>query len=255
MRRISSQFTNNDIQHHMRMKEYEVSRAQKRLSSQNRVAELRDDPIAMAQSVRMNSIVRRAHQYERNSEAIQGDYRIAESFMAGTQDVVHRIRELVVQGANGIYGKEELQAMGREVNELLKEILANANGRGSRGQHIFSGDKVHNESFHAFEGRVPEMGEQMITQVEYRGSINVSEVEIAQGETIEQNFLGNKVFWAENQSVFGAFDSRNFRAQEDGEFFINGQKVSVTTGDTVHSIIAKIHDSKITLYQISKQIM
>jgi flagellar hook-associated protein 3 FlgL len=244
MRRISSQMNNNDLQYHLRLKEYELNQAHNRMNTQNRVSELRDDPIAVAQGVRVNSIVRRANQYERNSESLQSEYRIAESFIAGTQDVMNRIRELAIQGANGIYDQDSLDAAGREINELLKQILTYTNGTGSRGQSVFSGDKVKGDAFRAVEGRVAGTGELMITNVEYVGSTFQSQVEIAEGEMIEGNFLGNEVFWAEEHSIYGAFDARNFRANADSQFYLDGQEINVETGDTVYSLMAKINDSK-----------
>ena len=70
-------------------------------------------------------------------------------------DVLQRIRELGVQGANGIYDASQLAYMGEEVDQLLAELVTIGNARDESGNYLFSGTAVRTEPFRLTHGRVP----------------------------------------------------------------------------------------------------
>ena len=83
----------------------------------------------------------------------------------------------------------------------------------------------------------------LVVNVEYRGSGPDRRAEISEGTYTNLDIGGGEAFWAERMQVFSQVDASNWRATENGSFFINGHEIAVMTGDTLPSIVAKINDS------------
>ena len=63
MRRVSSSTANNDVQYNLRMQESKINKVNNQLGSQNRIQELRDDPLAAGHLVRYQSYNGRVEQF------------------------------------------------------------------------------------------------------------------------------------------------------------------------------------------------
>jgi flagellar hook-associated protein 3 FlgL len=134
--------------------------------------------------------------------------------------------------------------MGMEVNQLLNQLVEIANARTGDGTTLFSGDKTGSLPFRAVIGNVGGMGEGVITQVEYIGTITENRAEVSDGAYIRMNYPGNKVFWAENQQLYSAVDATEYVLKEDTKIFIDGVGIDLKAGDSIHAIMAKINDSE-----------
>ena len=116
MRRVSSATANNDIQYNLRLQESRVNNLNNQLGSQNRLQQLRDDPLAAGHLVRYQSYATRVEQFEKNAKIISDDFTVAEGYVNQSVQIMQRVRELAVNGANGYYEKE--------VSELAREIMS-----------------------------------------------------------------------------------------------------------------------------------
>ena len=134
--------------------------------------------------------------------------------------------------------------MGMEVNQLLNQLVEIANARNGDGTTLFSGDKTSSLPFRAVMGNVGGMGEGVVTQVEYVGTITENRVEVTDGAYIRMNYPGNKIFWAENQQLYSAVDATEYVQREDTKIFIDGVGIDLKAGDSIHAIMAKINDSE-----------
>ena len=120
---------------------------------------------------------------------------------------MHRIREIAIQGANGVYSKEQTSYLATEVNELLQQLLQIANSKGEDGLSYFAGFLNYNDAFRILKGPVPGAEGEKITTVEYIGNIGTNKVEISEGETMAMNIPGNYAFWAENQRITSSVEA------------------------------------------------
>ncbi|MFP4363939.1 MAG: flagellar hook-associated protein 3 [Spirochaetia bacterium] len=243
MRRISSGMTMTDMQNALRRREYEMNRLQNRMATQSRIQNLRDDPAAAAHATRFQSNITHLNRYENNVETVRSNYQVAEGYARQAGDILQRVRELAVQGATGTYSEDELQYMGEEVNELLAELVNIANARGGDGNMIFGGSDVNQEPFRAYSSHVPGAGRDLITSVEYTGNIVENQVEISEGNYIENNFPGNQVFWAEQHQVYSSVDASNYQVQQDSTIQIDNTEVQLREGDNIHAVISRINDA------------
>jgi len=235
---------NTDMQFYMREREYRMNSVQNKMAGQTRILNLRDDPTAAAHAVRYQSTIHRLEQFSKNVEYAQGNLKITEDKVREAVEILQRVRELAVQGANGVYAKEDLRALGIEVNQLLNQLVEIANARNGDGTTLFSGDKTGSLPFRAVLGNVGGMGENVITQVEYIGTITENRAEVSDGIYMRLNYPGNRVFWAENQQIYSAVDATEYVLGEDARIFIDGVGIDLKAGDSIHAIIAKINDSE-----------
>ncbi|MCX7788604.1 MAG: flagellar hook-associated protein 3 [Spirochaetes bacterium] len=243
MKRISTQMPNTDMQFYMREREYRMNSVQNKMAGQTRILNLRDDPTAAAHAIRYQSGIHRLEQFSKNVEYAQGHLKITEDKVREAVEILQRVRELSVQGANGVYAKEDLRAMGMEVNQLLNQLVEIANARNADGTTLFSGDKTGALPFRAVMGTVSGMGESAITQVEYLGTITENRAEVSDATFIRLNYPGNRVFWAENQQLYSVVDATEYVLGEDARIFIDGVEIDLKAGDSIHAIITKINDS------------
>jgi len=243
MRRISTDMNHSDMQFYLRRQEENLNNIQSRIETGNRLQRLRDDPLAASHAVRYESYITRLNRFENNTYKAREHLDNTHDYLNETNSIIQRIRELAVNGANGLHQGYELQVMGMEVNELLKELVSLSNAIGPDTRQIFSGDKVYTEPFRVVEGTVEGAGETVITRVEYRGAGASRKVEIGDNMFLEIDLAGDEAFWAEKMEIFSTTDATDYRVRENGAFYIDGVEIGVNIGDTLPSIVAKINDS------------
>lgn len=243
MRRISTNMQSLDMRYHMRVREWKMNELQNKMASQSRIKDLRDDPIAASHSTRFQSAIERLGKYIKNVEALRGSIAITEGNLNGAVDVLQRIRELAIQGAQGTLHKDDMALLGDEVNHLLNELVTIGNARSRSGHTVFSGYKTGYEPFRITRGLVTRAREEMIVSVDYVGDIGRNEVDISPHSSSKVNLPGNYAFWAENQRIYATSDARDYKVQENSTISIDGIKVKLREGDNIYAIISKINDS------------
>jgi len=234
---------NTDMQYYLRRQEDNLHNLQTQIATGNKLNQLRNDPLAAAHAVRYESYLARLERFESNTLYAIDHYNQIDVYLQRAVDVMQRIRELAVTGANGVYGKDDTRAMGIEVNELLKELVSIANTVGPDGKQLFAGDKAFTEPFRVVEGTVEGGGETLVVNVEYRGSGPARKAEISDGTYTELDIGGGEVFWAEKMQIFSSTDASAWRALQDGAFYVDGYEIAVRAGDTLPAIVAKINES------------
>lgn len=243
MRRISSNLQHTDTQFALRRQESRVSDTNNNISSQRRILNLRDDPLAAGHSVRYQSYLSRLERFERNAKTVSDQFKITEGYMNQSLQIMQRVRELAVAGANGTYTKGDLKNMATEVDELLKELISNGNATGPDGVRLFAGTKSFTEPFETVLGDRDGAGNPVVMQVRYNGTVDGKNIEIDEQSHLSTAQAGNRTFWAEKQSLFSEVDATNYMVKADTAIEVDGVTVPLTAGDNVYAIISKINDS------------
>lgn len=243
MRRISSNLQHTDTQFALRRQESRVSDTNNSISSQRRILNLRDDPLAAGHSVRYQSYLARLDRFERNAKTVSDQFKITEGYMNQSLQIMQRVRELAVAGANGTYTKGDLKNMATEVDELLKELISNGNATGPDGVRLFAGTKSFTEPFETVLGDRDGAGNPVVMQVRYNGTVDGKNIEIDEQSHLATAQAGNRTFWAEKQSLFSEVDATNYMVKADTAIEVDGVTVPLTAGDNVYAIISKINDS------------
>jgi len=235
---------NMDVQSNLRLQESRLNKINNQIGSQRRIQELRDDPIAAGHLVRYQSYAARIENFEKNAKTLSELFMQREGYMTNSLDVLHRVRELAVTGANGIYTGDDMKNMAAEVDELLKELVQNANAIGEDGNSLFAGTETKVRAFDVEMGNVAGSGVPLIEGVRYNGNISETQVEIDENKYLTTDNAGVRTFWAEPQQIFGARDATGWRAGEDSVIAVDGAEIKINAGDNVYSLIAKINDSE-----------
>lgn len=243
MQRISSQMNNNNTQSSLRLQESRLNAANNQIGSQRRIQQLRQDPIAAGHLVRYQSYLQRVNQYEKNALTLSDQFSLREGYMTDSLDIMQRVRELAVTGANGIYNKEDLKNMATEVDELLKALVQNANAVSADGNSIFAGTNTKTTAFDIEMGNVEGSGIPLIQNVRYNGNNNINLVEVDKGKYLQNDNIGDKTFWAEHQQLFGGRDALNWQSSSNNIISIDGVEIQINQGDNIYAVVSKINDS------------
>ncbi|MDR3325656.1 MAG: flagellar hook-associated protein 3 [Spirochaetaceae bacterium] len=244
MERISTAMPNNDMSFYLRRRERDIAHIQNKIASQTRLPELADDPIGASHAVRYASHLTRLEQFEQNTHIAREHYNHLDGFLGEAVDIVQKLRELAVKGANGVWTADDTAMMGIEVNELLKELVSIANASGPNGKYLFTGDRALTEPFRIVEGSVERIGEDAPLRVEYRGAGATRSIEIADGAEAALDVPGSRAFWAERMQIASARDATSYQVAEGNTaIYVDGVEIPLSAGDDVNAIIAKINDS------------
>lgn len=243
MRRISSNLQHSDSNFSLRNQESRLYNLNNNIQSQRKILNLRDDPLAAGHSVRYKSFLARLERFEKNTKTLRDQYRTTESYMNNALQTVQRLRELAVQNANGVYTGEDLKKAAAEADELLKELIQNANAVNADGTRVFAGTKSFTEPFEVVTAGSYEAGDSVITQVRYNGNLDSKLVETDELSFLKADQAGNRVFWAEKQTLISETDTRDYAVKEDSLIEIDGVSIPLTAGDNIYSIVSKINDS------------
>ncbi|MDH4127246.1 MAG: flagellin [Spirochaetota bacterium] len=106
----------------LKFKNWTVDKNVEKLSSGMRINRAGDDAAGLAISEKMRAQIRGLRQAERNAEDDISFIQTTEGYLQEIQDVLQRLRELAVQGANGVYTPEDRMQIQVEVSQLVDEI-------------------------------------------------------------------------------------------------------------------------------------
>ena len=243
MQRISSQMNNMNTQSNLRIQESRLNRANNQIGSQQKIQQLRDDPVAAGHLVRYQSYLDRVNTFEKNAATLSDSFSLRESYMSDSLEIMQRVRELAVTGANGIYTKDDMKNIATEVDELLKQLIQNANAVSSDGNSIFAGTNTKTTAFEVEMGNVEGSGSALIQNVRYNGIIQVNKIEVDEGKYLDNDNAGVRTFWAENQQVFGGRDGSSWQANSDSIISVDGVQIKISQGDNIYAVAGKINES------------
>jgi flagellin len=111
---MSALFANRTV----KFNELDLNKDIEKLSTGMRINKAGDDASGLAVSEKLRSQIGGLNQAERNIENAVSFIQTTEGYLGETQDIMHRIRELAVQSANGIYTDEDRMQIQVEVSQL-----------------------------------------------------------------------------------------------------------------------------------------
>lgn len=116
-----------------------LSKAMEQLSTGKRINSAADDAAGLAISNKMTAQIRGLNQAVRNANDTISMIQTAEGATQEISNMLQRMRELAVQGANDTYSAEDRAAIGKEYDQLVEEIDRIANNTEWNGIKILDG--------------------------------------------------------------------------------------------------------------------
>ena len=110
-----------------------------KLSSGMRINKAADDASGLAVSEKLRSQIRGLNQAERNIQNGVSFLQTTEAYLQETQDILHRLRELSVQSADGVYTDDDRLQIQVEVSQLVDEINRIASHAQFNGMNMLTG--------------------------------------------------------------------------------------------------------------------
>jgi len=120
-------------------KESDMNRNIEKLSSGMKINKAGDDASGLAVSEKLRSQIRGLDQASRNISNAVSFIQTTEGYLQETQDILHRVRELAVQSANGIYTDEDRMQIQVEVSQLVDEVNRIASHAQFNGMDLLKG--------------------------------------------------------------------------------------------------------------------
>jgi len=166
----------NDLQNNLRRMEKEETT----LSSGKNIRRPSDDPTATAKSLKIRTDLAHNEQYRKNIEESITWMNITESALDDMTNILQRIRELTIQGANRTLTPEDSTAIAKEIEQLKSELI-NVGNTSYNGRYVFSGFKTSTPPFSQNDNN-------------YYGDTNVINMELGMNNRIPINVTGDSLY-------------------------------------------------------------
>lgn len=145
-----------------------------------------DDPVKVGRTLRLQSEITLSTQYSDNLDSAKSWLETTESSLSEVNKVMQRIREITVQGANGVLKEDDKSKISQEIGQL-RDHLINVSNQTYTGRHIFSGyrsDLAFTNSDGTYNENANTLG------VSYQSM----EYKVGVSQNLQVNYTGDRVF-------------------------------------------------------------
>ncbi len=136
--RITNNMINERALFNIQNSLYRIARMHDKLSSGKEVQYPSDDAVIATRSSNISSRLRELEQFKRNVDHVNNFVQSYDTSLQELSDLYHRVRELMVRGANGTNTVDERNAIASELKALKEHLIEIANTRVG-DEYIFGG--------------------------------------------------------------------------------------------------------------------
>ena len=136
--RVTEQMTAQNLLNNINQALDRIDTTQQELSTGKKINQPSDNPYGTSLALQLNNQLANLTGYSNNITDGTGWAQAGNAALSDVTNAVQRIRELVVQAANGTQTQADMSADAAEVNQLIDQIKQDANTQ-YNGQYIFSG--------------------------------------------------------------------------------------------------------------------
>lgn len=172
-----------------------LNETQLKLSSGKKYLTPSENTRAATNLLDLQQNIKENQQYQVNIGSARQRLELEESSLSNTTDALQRIRELTVQGLNGINTTENRQQIAAEIDQLNEQLLSIANTQNANGEYLFSGYASDKRAF--TNSSVPPAAPVYV----YQGDANQRRIGIGPDRQITDGDSGEAVFGAISAST------------------------------------------------------
>uniref|UniRef100_A0A7V4KEG4 Flagellar hook-associated protein 3 n=1 Tax=Fervidobacterium pennivorans TaxID=93466 RepID=A0A7V4KEG4_FERPE len=136
--RITNNMINERTLFNIQQSLYRIARMHDKLSSGKEVQYPSDDAVIATRASNISSRLRELEQFKRNVDHVNNFVQSYDTTLQELSNVYHRIRELMVRGANGTNTVDERNSIAAELKALKEHLIEIANTRVG-DEYIFGG--------------------------------------------------------------------------------------------------------------------
>ncbi len=223
----------------LQARQNKVAEVQAKLGSGKQLLHASENPSKADLISRLESGKERQAVYSKNVDAAQTRLTSEEAVLTSMTQIMHRVTELTVQGANDTLAAEDRAVIAAEVRALRDELLNLANTQDINGNYIFSGNKV----------QAPAFLENSSGVVTYNGDYGRLQINVSDVRRLSINTIGPELF---STADFAALDDLVAKLNSDNGNGIRGSiskveaisnKLTVSYG-TMASRVAAIESQR-----------
>lgn len=144
--RVTQSMLNQNMLFNLQRSNSAMAKYQEQLSTGKKITKPSDDPVVAVRSMYFRSSLNEIDQYKRNAEDGLSWMTSTDEALDEVISVLHRVRELTVQGLNGTNGGNDRKAIAEEINQL-KEHLGEIANTQMAGRYLFAGTDVKNPPY------------------------------------------------------------------------------------------------------------
>jgi flagellar hook-associated protein 3 FlgL len=133
----------NNMLRHISQSYDRMGKTQEQLATGKKISRPSDDPVVAMKGMTYRTNLTEVEQYQRNLSEAYNWMDNSDAALDKATNVLHRIRELTVQAANGTLEGSQKAMIGKEVGQL-KEHLASIANTQVAGKYIFNGNDTTN---------------------------------------------------------------------------------------------------------------
>ncbi len=164
----------------------EISTLQAKMAKGDNLLRASEDPGASLKILNLNSLVSKQETQTATLNSLDNRLVAEEVAVTSLRDIMMRIQELAVMGANDTYSRENRQMMAAEIRGYQSQLINLANSRHTDGGYLFAGTKNSTPPFtRNAQGQVTYQGDS--TRIYFQGlgnqqlEINTSGYELFSG--------------------------------------------------------------------------
>lgn len=158
-----------------------LTKTQEKLSSGKQLTKASDDPFAASRALLYRSGLAANQQYQANVGEAKSWLDATDASLSQVTDDVRRVRDLVLQGANGTSSQVQRDAIAAELDQIADSIKGVGNAQYA-GRYIFAGTLTNTEPFNVGGTDV------------YNGDTGTISREIGENVQVPVNVTGDTVF-------------------------------------------------------------
>ena len=189
---------------------------------------------------RLKSSIAKLDSYKDSLNAVNDRLRIEESYMTGTSDVLRQIKTLTIQGANASMSLSDKNVIATQIDELINELVNQANGADVNGNFLFAGTRVATRPYQLDDsGIFRYQGDQVNTSVDF-SSTRQTVIGRSGPDVFQSVFTGEML-----NVVPGIYDVALTGSVEEGDVFsvsLDGVTYDYTaqSGDSAETVLEAI---------------
>jgi flagellar hook-associated protein 3 FlgL len=160
-------------------------KTQNQVATQRRVINPSDDPVAANLIENLQQQIGLSERWLENANVAESHASQEEVALSSARNVVMRVKDLLLQGANGTYSAQEREALATEMETRLEELVSLANTQVNGQEYLFGG----------FTTGTPPVSRDAAGQFQYNGDQGQRLVDVGSGVQVAMSDPGFSVFF------------------------------------------------------------
>jgi flagellar hook-associated protein 3 FlgL len=146
MDRVTNSMTSRSVLSDIENVYAQLTATQNELSSGKQLTKPSDDPYGASRALTYRADIAANTQYQSNASEMGSWLSTSDTALSSINDALGRVRDLILQGANGTLSQTELDSISTELGQLADSIKSDANTQYA-GSYVFSGSQTGTQPF------------------------------------------------------------------------------------------------------------